>query len=92
MILLRISIIECVVTVLVMQTNGETFKRQEVNINVLFISLRLPQGVDLQHISSSLSGDGVLSVEAPAPRTSVSIPANEIVIPVQIRQTQDGEK
>ncbi|KAL6096917.1 uncharacterized protein ACO6RY_06126 [Pungitius sinensis] len=53
---------------------------------------KLPMGVDLQHISSSLSGDGVLSVEAPAPGTSVSNPPNEIVIPVQIRRTQDGEK
>ncbi|XP_026153670.1 heat shock protein beta-1-like [Mastacembelus armatus] len=53
---------------------------------------KLPQGVDLQHISSSLSSDGVLSVEAPAPGTSISDLANEIVIPVQIRQEQDGEK
>ncbi|KAG7224013.1 hypothetical protein INR49_015270 [Caranx melampygus] len=53
----------------------------------------LPQGVDLQHISSSLSGDGVLSVEAPVPGTSTSAPANnEFVIPVQTRQKQDGEK
>uniref|UniRef100_A0A3Q3WC86 SHSP domain-containing protein n=1 Tax=Mola mola TaxID=94237 RepID=A0A3Q3WC86_MOLML len=42
---------------------------------------RLPRGVDLRHISSSLSSDGVLSIEAPAPGTS-------IIIPVQIRQAQ----
>lgn len=68
--------------------------RQEVHVNLLLLSSRLPMGVDLQHISSSLSGDGVLSVEAPAPGTSVSNPPNEIVIPVQIRRTdqQDGEK
>ncbi|CAJ1070566.1 heat shock protein beta-1-like [Xyrichtys novacula] len=53
---------------------------------------KLPQGVDLQHISSSLSTDGVLSVEAPTPGTSPSDSASEIVVPVQIRQTQDGEK
>lgn len=54
---------------------------------------KLPQGVDLQHISSSLSGDGVLSVEAPVPGTSTSATANnELVIPVQTRQRQDGEK
>ncbi|XP_017266014.1 heat shock protein beta-1-like [Kryptolebias marmoratus] len=51
---------------------------------------KLPQGVDLQHISSSLSG-GVLSVEAPVPGTSISNPSNEVVVPVQIKQTQDGE-
>lgn len=48
--------------------------------------------MDLQHISSSLSGDGVLSVEAPIPGTTISDPANELVIPVQIRQKQDVEK
>ncbi|XP_005735273.1 heat shock protein beta-1-like [Pundamilia nyererei] len=53
---------------------------------------KLPQGVDLQQISSSLSADGVLSVEAPVPGTSSSIPGNEIVIPVQIRQKQDEQK
>ncbi|XP_062268621.1 heat shock protein beta-1-like [Platichthys flesus] len=53
---------------------------------------KLPQGVDLQHISSSLSGDGVLSVEAPVPGTSVSEPPSELVIPVQIRQRQDGDQ
>ncbi|XP_069569924.1 heat shock protein beta-1-like [Brachyistius frenatus] len=53
---------------------------------------KLPQGVDLQHITSSLSGDGVLSVEAPVPGTSIRDSGNEIVVPVQIRQKQDGEK
>ncbi|XP_053267439.1 heat shock protein beta-1 [Pleuronectes platessa] len=53
---------------------------------------KLPQGVDLQHISSSLSGDGVLSVEAPVPGTSVSEPPSELVIPVQIQQRQDGDQ
>uniref|UniRef100_A0A1A7YQV2 Heat shock protein, alpha-crystallin-related, b15 n=1 Tax=Iconisemion striatum TaxID=60296 RepID=A0A1A7YQV2_9TELE len=52
---------------------------------------KLPQGVDLQHISSSLSG-GVLSVEAPVAGTSISNPSSEMVVPVQIRQTQDEEK
>nr|XP_020474282.1 heat shock protein beta-1-like [Monopterus albus] len=52
---------------------------------------KMPQGVDLQHISSSLS-DGVLSVEAPVSGTSIGDLTNEIVIPVQIQQAQDGEK
>lgn len=53
------------------------------------VSLRLPQGVDLQHISSSLSADGVLSVEAPAPAgASCCGNISEVVVPVQIRQTQ----
>ncbi|KAM4635234.1 heat shock protein beta-1-like [Polymixia lowei] len=53
---------------------------------------KLPQDMDLQHISSSLSSDGVLSVEAPIPGAVTGHPATEIVIPIQIRQTQDGEK
>uniref|UniRef100_A0A3P9MGX0 Heat shock protein, alpha-crystallin-related, b15 n=1 Tax=Oryzias latipes TaxID=8090 RepID=A0A3P9MGX0_ORYLA len=53
---------------------------------------KLPQGVDLQHISSSLSSEGMLSVEAPVPGTSISSPDNEIVIPVQTKKTQDSEK
>uniref|UniRef100_A0A665U0G3 Heat shock protein beta-1-like n=1 Tax=Echeneis naucrates TaxID=173247 RepID=A0A665U0G3_ECHNA len=49
---------------------------------------KLPEGVDLRHISSSLSGDGVLSIEAPVPGTSTSGPVNELVIPVQTTQSQ----
>lgn len=55
------------------------------------INLRLPQGADLQHISSALS-DGVLSVETRVSGTSMSNLSNEIVVPVQIKQTEDGEK
>ncbi|KAG9339627.1 hypothetical protein JZ751_023518 [Albula glossodonta] len=44
---------------------------------------KLPAGVDLQHISSSLSGDGVLSVEAPLPASALSA---EIVIPIQVEE------
>ncbi|XP_037547664.1 heat shock protein beta-1 [Nematolebias whitei] len=51
---------------------------------------KLPQGVDLQHISSSLSG-GVLSVEAPVPGMSISNPSDEIVVPVQVKQMQEDE-
>ncbi|KAJ8380174.1 hypothetical protein SKAU_G00009520 [Synaphobranchus kaupii] len=50
---------------------------------------KLPAGIDLQHISSSLSGDGVLSVEGPLPTSSSSA---EIVIPIQVEdelQTSD---
>ncbi|XP_068191368.1 heat shock protein beta-1-like [Antennarius striatus] len=53
---------------------------------------KLPDGVDMQHISSSLSVDGVLSVEAPTTNRSASNPANETVIPVQIRQTTVSKK
>lgn len=53
------------------------------------VSLRLPQGVDLQRISSSLSADGMLLVEAPAPAgTSGCTNVSEVVVPVQIKQTQ----
>lgn len=53
------------------------------------VSFRLPQGVDLQRISSSLSADGTLSVEAPATAgTSGCSNVSEVVVPVQIKQTQ----
>ncbi|KAM6985593.1 heat shock protein beta-1-like [Aplochiton taeniatus] len=52
---------------------------------------KLPQGVDLQHISAGLSGDGILSVEAPIPGTvAVSQPFEELVIPVQMKH-EEGE-
>uniref|UniRef100_UPI0037E8028A heat shock protein beta-1-like n=1 Tax=Semicossyphus pulcher TaxID=241346 RepID=UPI0037E8028A len=78
-----------------LQISGNHEERQDQHGSVTRCFTRkykLPHGVDLQHISSSLSGDGVLSIEAPTPGTSLSDPANEIVIPVQIRQTQDADK
>ncbi|XP_067340601.1 heat shock protein beta-1-like [Channa argus] len=78
-----------------LQISGNHEERQDEHETISRCFTRkykLPQGVDLRHISSSLSDDGVLSVEAPVPGTSISSPANEIVIPVQIRQKQDGEK
>ncbi|XP_041667413.1 heat shock protein beta-1-like [Cheilinus undulatus] len=77
-----------------LQISGNHEERQDEHGSVSRCFTRkykLPQGVDLQHISSSLSSDGVLSIEAPTPGTSLGVTANEIVIPVQIRQT-DGEK
>ncbi|XP_056289288.1 heat shock protein beta-1-like [Pseudoliparis swirei] len=78
-----------------LQISGNHEERQDEHASVSRCFTRkykLPKGVDSQHISSSLSSDGLLSVEAPAPGTCISNPPNEIVIPVQIRQTQDGEK
>ncbi|XP_068430383.1 heat shock protein beta-1-like [Clinocottus analis] len=78
-----------------LQISGNHEERQDEHGSVSRCFTRkykLPKGVDSQHISSSLSGDGLLSVEAPAPGTSTSNPPNEIVIPVQIKQKQDGEK
>lgn len=53
---------------------------------------KLPPGVDQQHISSSLSGDGILSVEAPVPGTGGSNEDSEVVIPIQIRRKEDKEQ
>ncbi|XP_033845841.1 heat shock protein beta-1-like [Periophthalmus magnuspinnatus] len=54
---------------------------------------KLPLGVELQQASSSLSPDGVLSVEAPVPASSGTGDANqtstELVIPVQVRHITD---
>ncbi|XP_018610759.1 heat shock protein beta-1-like [Scleropages formosus] len=48
---------------------------------------KLPPGVDLQHISSSLSRDGVLAVEAPLPPPAPVLPT-EIVIPIQVEEEE----
>ncbi|KAI1882425.1 hypothetical protein AGOR_G00250570 [Albula goreensis] len=47
---------------------------------------RLPAGADLRHIRSTLSPDGVLSVEAPLPAMANEIPV-EIIIPVQVEKS-----
>ncbi|XP_013859122.1 heat shock protein beta-1 [Austrofundulus limnaeus] len=77
-----------------LQISGKHEEKQDVHGSVSRCFTRkykLPQGVDPEQISSSLSG-GVLSVKAPVPATSISNPSDEIVVPVQIKQTQDGEK
>uniref|UniRef100_A0A8C5D804 Heat shock protein beta-1-like n=1 Tax=Gouania willdenowi TaxID=441366 RepID=A0A8C5D804_GOUWI len=43
---------------------------------------KLPQGVDLQHISSSLSQDGMLSIEAPVPGTHINSSSSEMMVPL----------
>ncbi|XP_053711375.1 heat shock protein beta-1-like [Synchiropus splendidus] len=53
---------------------------------------KLPPGVDSQLISSSLSRDGILSVEAPVGGTDGSKDGSEVVIPIQIRQEENKEK
>ncbi|XP_051533595.1 heat shock protein, alpha-crystallin-related, b15 [Myxocyprinus asiaticus] len=49
---------------------------------------KLPVDLDLKQISSMLSPDGTLSVEAPLPGSNVSLP-EEIVIPIHIMEKQD---
>lgn len=50
---------------------------------------KLPQGVDLQHICSSLSPDGLLYVEGPVVSGSTGENPSELVIPVQSGQITD---
>ncbi|KAL0965649.1 hypothetical protein UPYG_G00283950 [Umbra pygmaea] len=49
---------------------------------------KLPPGVNLQHISSSLSEEGLLSVEAPLPGETTTIIPTDMVIPIQIKHQQ----
>lgn len=77
-----------------LQITGKHEERQDEHGGVSRCFTRkykLPQGVDLQLISSSLSPEGLLFVEAPAPGpgSSSSDTVNELVIPVQIRHTTD---
>ncbi|XP_072311563.1 heat shock protein beta-1-like [Eucyclogobius newberryi] len=50
---------------------------------------KLPQGLDLQQVSASLSPEGVLFVEAPESSGTSSDVSTELVIPVQVRRTAD---
>lgn len=59
---------------------------------LLFVYWRLPPGVDLQHISSSLSGEGVLLVEAPLPGSATTILPSDMVIPILIKHEQEGKE
>ncbi|XP_010875925.2 heat shock protein beta-1 [Esox lucius] len=52
---------------------------------------KLPPGVDMQRISSSLSG-GVLLVEAPLPGSDGAILPSDMVIPIQIKHEQEGKE
>ncbi|MGH0192627.1 UNVERIFIED_CONTAM: hypothetical protein FKN15_010457 [Acipenser sinensis] len=47
--------------------------------------MRLPIGVSPQAIASSLSPEGVLSVDVPLPKPAAGVPV-EIIIPVQVRK------
>ncbi len=48
---------------------------------------RLPVDLDLKQISSVLSSDGILSVEAALPGSNISLPG-EIVIPIHMMDKQ----
>lgn len=48
---------------------------------------RLPVDLDLKQISSMLSPDGILSVEAALPGSNISLPG-EIVIPIHMMDKQ----
>ncbi|XP_035639107.1 heat shock protein beta-1-like [Oncorhynchus keta] len=46
----------------------------------------------LQHISSSLSGEGVLLVEAPLPGSATTILPSDMVLPIQLKNEQEGKE
>ncbi|GFW35198.1 protein lethal(2)essential for life [Trichonephila clavipes] len=47
----------------------------------------LPEDVDIDKVSSSLSADGILVVEAPRKKVEPVLGANERVVPVQVQST-----
>ncbi|KAJ7983780.1 hypothetical protein DPEC_G00371460 [Dallia pectoralis] len=49
---------------------------------------KLPPSVDLQNISSTLSGEGVLLIEAPLPGSASTVLTGDMVIPIQIKHKQ----
>jgi len=54
---------------------------------LLLRQYRLPKGVDVDHLSPSLSKDGVLTIEAPAPGLAPS----ERLIPIQYQSEGAGD-
>lgn len=76
-----------------LQISGKHEERQDEQGSVSRCFTRkykLPQGLDLQHMCSSLSPDGLLLVEAPVTGLdSSSEKANELLIPVQSGQITD---
>lgn len=76
-----------------LQISGKHEERQDEQGSVSRCFTRkykLPQGVNLQHVCSSLTPDGHLSVEAPvAGADSTGERPDELVIPVQIGQPKD---
>lgn len=57
------------------------------DFSIIVSNARLPAEVDTEHINSSMSPEGVLSVEAPLP-TSGTRRVEEIVIPIQMQKQQ----
>ncbi|GIY29462.1 alpha-crystallin B chain [Caerostris darwini] len=45
----------------------------------------MPEGIDMDKVSSSLSPDGVLLVEAPRKKPQQSLAANERAVPIQVQ-------
>jgi HSP20 family molecular chaperone IbpA len=60
----------------------------EVRRRLFLRQYRLPKGVDVEHLRPSLSKDGVLTIEAPAPGLA---PAERLV-PIQYKADNSGNE
>ncbi|KAF8764654.1 Heat shock protein beta-1 like protein [Argiope bruennichi] len=45
----------------------------------------MPEGVDIDKVSSSLSPDGILTVEAPRKKPQPALGPNERAVPIQVQ-------
>ena len=60
----------------------------EVRRRLFLRQYRLPKGVDVEHLQPSLSKDGVLIIEAPAPGLAPS----ERLVPIQYQADNSGNE
>jgi hypothetical protein len=68
--------------------HDETNDKGETRRRLYVRQYRLPKGVDVDHLRPSLSKDGVLTVEAPAPGLAPS----ERLLPIQYQTDNTGSE
>jgi HSP20 family molecular chaperone IbpA len=66
----------------------ETSDKGETRRRLYVRQYRLPKGVDVEHLRPSLSKDGVLTIEAPAPGLAPS----ERLVPIQYQADSAGNE
>jgi len=73
-------------TLQVSAEHDEKNEKGEVRRRLFLRQYRLPKGVDVEHLRPSLSKDGVLTIEAPAPGLAPS----ERLVPIQYQADNSG--
>ena len=75
-------------TLQVSAEHEETNEKGETRHRMYVRQYRLPKGVDVEHVRPSLSKDGVLTIEAPAPGLAPS----ERLVPIRYNANDSGSE